>query len=1587
MSCCDPLIVLPSANARTRLLNHLIKAIVIEDSSRVKNISLLHSGFPDGSTKITSFDAIEPHPKRIRRTSYSLTVAQTWAEQSLSRCPVTEMQRCLVRSTQFSPGHNVIEYIETHRTDRIPELKRAWMEVLGTEELFNKSFKIDGSEIYLEQDRGRTFIWKEITVDNEVCTDMDVLEYVAGYLSHWTKPLTRNQTAYRQEVENPLEITAPESLVECGFRVITLQESPGYEGKSAVIWRVHHAIIDAASCALVRSRVRLGDRAQTQPQMALSFTSFSLQLQSLQKQGRESATAFWAQQIKDHPSPALSLPLPLPSNIPFDNRLGTFWLQFELDKLKEYCRRAKVTVASLFYAAWGLVLARYTASDHVCFGVVFSGRSLPIAGVETVVGPTINTLPFYISIDAEATVEQYVSQVFASLVRLTSFQWSEPDHGFSRNFSSAVNVRLETPPALTGDSFEPIEHPYYRVVSDFPLHIEVGNCGRACLSYNTQTFFAAHIGRVGTMFAAALDAIIDKPGKTVGSCLESIIGNQQVVQLARMGNWSSGWLTSDSIQDDLISLFSRAAEKYPTKVAIERGPHVLTYAELHEMSSSLANYLLTSCNIRPDDVICVHADGSVYWIVAIYAVLKAGAIYCPLDERLPDITKRTNFAAAGARLFLVGNTSALSSRPAPIEPCLSIEELLARMDPPVLEARQHVVRPNADAYICFTSGSTGKPKGVICRHNGLVSFQNDIDIRLQARPGSRIAQIMSPGFDGSIHEIFSALSYGATLVLKDPSKPFKHLQICDAAILTPSLAEALDPNSFPDLKTVYFVGEAVSQSLCDTWASLKQVFNMYGPTETTCGATIKRLIPRQLVTLGIPCASTRLYVLDNQQKLAPWGTIGEIYIAGVQVAAGYVGRPEETARRFLPDSINPQYARQSMYKTGDRAYWNEDRELSFIGRVDRQVKLQGFRVDLGDVEARMIMANKRCTAAAVVCMRDHLVALVQPADLDLDDFGARIREHLPAYAVPRYIKSASTFPVTPIGKLDYKAIAVQVQPAFEPLSTTICQRTHTVETIRLNAIEETIISELKAVAGLQHGVEIDLESSLDDIGGNSILALSFQRRLSRSFKRPIPISTILETRTIKTMVEHIALFHFSQEQRSKPTHCVDMVLGDQGVAPIEAEWWQKYQQKPNCGKASFNVTYACRLPVSLDQARFIAAWDTSISRHPILSSRYRWDLDSQSLVRHYAQQPPACRQVAAIDVHHEVNVPFHLEAGEDLIRVSVSRTHMLVVVSHIICDLTTLNILLRDVAETYYGIELKPVGKTHFQTTRAIPAASEQLSFWSDYLAGAPCVSDSRKGRTLFKQNSRTTWSGTSHVVDVRDETHLAMRNFCSAHKITMHQLVLAAVALALQFDSEDCDIVLGAPYLNRPSEEDMQVVGLFLEPLPIRIRYPLLGLEMSRDKSDVHPTNVCSFISAVQQSCRAALSHAMPWHQLLSHLGIGAKFPNHPLFDVMVTFHEPSQEVEFPVEGIEFLPTWTEGAKFCIMAEFTARSSGSLSMRLEYSDECLDETGIHLMANLVLEAIEALVVGDDYPVISNRLKSVPRTRVLEDENLDVEGQ
>jgi hypothetical protein len=680
---------------------------------------------------------------------------------------LTEFQLSLIHGSLKSPGMNMIVHSETFYTDDIPFVKEAWKTVIEMEPIFQSPAIVE----FYDED------WK---------------------LFDW-----RVASEERPANCEPSQDERHHARTGIGFffEVFPCKPEVGCRDRCTIVWTVHHALVDGYSASLVFDKVRKaanGMKVERGP----SFSQVVKDLKHFQQTNCEEGNAFWQRKLQqnDIAKSELLLPQPLLKNANATSAEITIDISAFQDTLFSKAREINVTPPSFFNAAWALVLAGYADSDAVVFGVVLAGRTIPLPNVLTTIGPLLNTLPLFVNIHRSNSVEEYVRSVFFSLVELESFQWTTPANGFSRKYDSTLALQFgqtnapEYSIASTGSHWSQPD-------TEIPVTVAIHPDGKIRFKYHRNRYSAENMERVANCFYEALQCLL-RTHATVDAAMKSLLSCPSQALLKRYGNCISGLTTRNSISDDLVTLFERAASSFPENNAVEKGDCSLTYGDFDRVASRLALGLTDI--IVPGDIVCVHSDRSINWLVAIFGILKAGGVYCSLDTALAPELRNSMYSFSGAKAFLTPSTTQLKLAPISCKIAISVESYLSNTDRSggdILEHRKEP-QPWQTAYLIFTSGSTGVPKGVSCTHAGLVAFQSDLQVRLFAQPGTKISQIMSAAFDGSIHELFSALTYGATLVLPSSSDPFDHLSLVDSAILTPSIARILNPQDYKRLKSV-----------------------------------------------------------------------------------------------------------------------------------------------------------------------------------------------------------------------------------------------------------------------------------------------------------------------------------------------------------------------------------------------------------------------------------------------------------------------------------------------------------------------------------------------------------------------------------------------------------------------------------------------------------------------------------------------------------------------------------------------------------------------------------------------------------------
>ncbi len=871
-----------------------------------------------------------------------------------------------------------------------------------------------------------------------------------------------------------------------------------------VVWTFHHVLLDGWSVFHVLSDVlacHTGDRQMPDRPPFRNYVAW------LQEQDDIGAERHWRSVLSD-----MVAPTPVPYDRSPANQHDTTSSErhtieltnAESAELYEFARRHRVTPSTVVQGSWALLLSRYSRSDDVCFGSTVSGRPTDLADVDAMTGIFINTLPVRVWVDQSASVARWLQDLQAAQaesrrfehVPLTRLQaWSGILGG--ANLFESIVVFENYPIDERATVAEGVRLRELAAVetTNFPLSATVypGERLGILLGYEPEMFDASTVERLSRHLRALLTGMIADPDRTVARVPMLAHGERQRV----LAEWNQ--TAAPLPESTLPELLAVQAAREPDATAVVFEGEPISYRELHARANRLAHKLIT-LGAGPERVVAVVLPRSVDLVVALLAVLKSGAAYLPVDPDLPR-----------ARIdFMLGDATVVTV----LDSLRAVRETTGfpEHDPVV------ALRPAHPAYVIYTSGSTGRPKGVVVPHEGIVNRLRWMQNEYGLQPDDRVLQKTPSSFDVSVWEFFWPLLAGATLVVakpeghKDPA--YLASLIRDERITTvhfvPSMLRAFlqDPTvaGCTGLRRVLCSGEALPAELVAQFHGLLDVrlYNLYGPTEASIDVThwwCER--GATAVPIGRPVWNTRLYVLDTDLRPVPPGVPGELYLAGVQLARGYLKRPGLTASLFIANPFGPPGSR--MYRTGDLARWTANGAVEYLGRTDHQVKIRGFRIELGEVE--VVLAGQPDVTECVVIKRDgRLVAYVTPAQLDVSVLREAAATALPDYMVPSAIVALDRLPLSPNGNLDRRALPDPDWSANTGAEY-LAPRTET---------EEVLARIWAEVLGLD---KVGVEDSFFAVGGDSILSMQITSRTKAAFEVDLSPRDVLTTRTVSALAD------------------------------------------------------------------------------------------------------------------------------------------------------------------------------------------------------------------------------------------------------------------------------------------------------------------------------------------------------------------------------------------------------------------------------------------------------------------------------------
>ncbi|HJX22679.1 MAG TPA: amino acid adenylation domain-containing protein, partial [Steroidobacteraceae bacterium] len=875
--------------------------------------------------------------------------------------------------------------------------------------------------------------------------------------------------------------------------------------------------------------------------------------------------------------------------------------------------------------------------------------------------------------------------------------------------------------------------------------------------------------------------------------------------------------------------------------------------------------------------------------------------------------------------------------------------------------------PQHPAYVIYTSGSTGTPKGVAVTHSGFPNLAAAHIDRLAITPGARVLQFASLSFDAAVSEIVTVFASGAALVLpaaERSSNALAHLireQGVTHALLPPVVVADL-PESL-GLMGLLVGGESCAPDLVARWSRGRRMINAYGPTETTVCATMSDALAGAIVPpIGRPIWNTRVYVLDGGLEPVPAGVSGELYIAGAGLARGYVGRAGLTAERFVADPFGVAGSR--MYRTGDLARWRGDGVLEFLGRADAQVKVRGFRIEPGEIEAALVRHGD-VAQAAVIAREDgpggkRLVGYVVAAG-DAAPDAAVLRAHLgqslPEHMVPSAFVVLDRLPLTPNGKLDRRAL-----PAPE-------QRSGAVRRVPRTPQEEILCALFAEVLGLER---VGIDDNFFALGGHSLLATRLISRIRSTLDVELAIRSLFEAPTVEALVQRLG--------DARPARAALRALARPAEIPLsfaQRRLW--FLDRLEGASATYTIPLVLRVRGVLDRSALEAALGDLVERHESLRTVFP---DTLGVPRQLILDAGAARPRLAVTAVSEAGLAGALAAaartGFDLAREPPLRVHLfalgesehvvVLLLHHIAGDGWSLAPLLRDLGRFYEArcrgqaaaVAALPVQYADYTLWQHAVLGSEddgesaiarQLSFWTSQLEGLPDQIDLPLDRA---RPAVSSYRGGSVGLRLSAQLHGALLELARASGASLFMVLQAGLSALLTRLGAGSDIAIGSPIAGRTDSALDDLVGFFVNTLVLRT-------DTSGEPS------FRELVGRVRAGNLAAYSHQeLPFERLVEVLNPARSLSRHPLFQVMLVLQN-NAELRLELAGLDarFEAVATASAKFDLSLSLAERrgSDGTpagIEGALEYASDLFDRASVEAIAGRLVRLLEGAIADPE---------------------------
>ncbi|GIQ60769.1 hypothetical protein Flavo103_39050 [Flavobacterium collinsii] len=1096
----------------------------------------------------------------------------------------------------------------------------------------------------------------------------------------------------------------------------------------------------------------------------------------------------------------------------------------------------KCTSFHLILAVLYTYFGRKHQNNDFAIGLPVLNRSK--SSYKKTVGLFMGVSPLRISLDFDATFKDLVGQIKNQLrqdyrhQRFPLGKLIQELQAF-REKEKIFNITLSYEKQNYSNDFKntqtrvlPLTHESERVaLAIYIREFDESEDVKIDFDYNLNYFNEVRIEQVVDHFENLLKEIVVHPDKKIKEL--TYLSKEEAHQILVAFNNTKKNGEKDTT---LIDLFQEQVENSPGKDAVKDDSRSYSYSELNKLSNQIAEYLRTTYGKNDKSPIAVLLDRSANLIVVLLGILKSGRSYIPLDPAFPE--ERLNYIIDNSQSKLLINEKNYSLTTTNDVRVVSLEDILDGIDI-FKENLGKVVSPKDTAYIIYTSGSTGNPKGVEIRHSSLTNFLTSIQETPGIKRDDLFFSVTTYSFDISILEFFVPLISGATLyvanqsVLSDPRLIVQKLEEMQPTIIqaTPSFYQMLFNADWQGSKQLKVMcgGDLLSEALAEKLINHSlEVWNMYGPTETTIWSSVKKIEHfKDASIIGKPINNTQFYILDDSLNPKPIGTSGAIYISGNGLAKGYYKNKALTKEKFIK---NPFDASGLLYETGDVGKWNDDGEIEFLGRNDNQVKIRGYRIELGDIESQLNQIEGIQNSVVIARKGDQqeafLVAYILEREekIDRERISAALRTNLPYYMIPNVIIPLEEFPLTPNQKIDRKALSqrtIQQNISYDDFRAPISD------------LEKKLSGYWNEV--LNSKEPIGVNDNFFALGGHSLNAVKLIGLVVKELSLDISLKTIFDYPTIESLASHL--------EKLLPGQSIEIPLSESklfyDLPPPQYNIWLASQQK-NISIA-YNMFAAYSVEGIIDRDKISNAVNKIINEHEILRTNFI-EIDGVP----YQKINPSENVKFSVSVYElgeeevgEVikqlnNTAFDLETDllirVQLIQVKTNQFILLFCTHHILMDGLSLEIFIKSFIKNYNGLtplneakenKLKLQYKDYsewFNNSWKENSIKNEL-FWKNYLQNYE-PKDSFEKDFDSKHNKQR---GGKYLFEIGSDTTSSLKKLSIEEQVTFYTVIAASLNVLIYKFSNHNDICIGTVNSGRSIPELNNQIGMFVNTLVLR--------------------------------------------------------------------------------------------------------------------------------------------------------------------------